>query len=31
MRKVMMLLLGVLAYRRLAKQNHKPDQSTAMG
>ena len=31
MRKFMMLLLGILAYRRLAKQNHKADHSTAMG
>jgi hypothetical protein len=31
MRKLMMLILGILAYRRLAKQNHKIDHSTAMG
>jgi hypothetical protein len=31
MRKLMMLILGILAYRRLAKQNHKTDRSTAMG
>jgi hypothetical protein len=29
-RKIMMLVLGILAYRRLAKQN-KVDHSTAMG
>ena len=31
MRKLMMLILGILAYRRLARQNHKADHSTAMG
>ncbi len=31
MRKFMMLILGILAYRRLAKHNHKTDHSTAMG
>ena len=31
MRKFMMLLLGILAYRHLARQNHKTDHSTAMG
>ncbi len=31
MRKLMMLIFGILAYRRLAKQNHKTDHSTAMG
>jgi hypothetical protein len=31
MRKLVMLVLGILAYRRLAKQNQRPDHSTAMG
>jgi hypothetical protein len=31
MRKFVMLLLGILAYRRLAKQNQPADPSTAMG
>jgi hypothetical protein len=31
MRKFMMLLLGILAYRHLAKQSHRADHSTAMG
>jgi hypothetical protein len=31
MRKFVMLVLGILAYRRLAKQNQRADHSTAMG
>ena len=31
MRKLVMLILGILAYRRLAKQNQPTDHSTAMG
>jgi hypothetical protein len=31
MRKIVMLILGILAYRRLAKQNQPADHRTAMG
>jgi hypothetical protein len=31
MRKLMMFIFGLLAYRRLVKQSRKSDPSTAMG
>jgi hypothetical protein len=31
MRRIMMLVLGVLAYRRLQKSAHRMDHSKAMG
>jgi len=31
MRRLMMMVLGVLAYRQLAKHNHKFDHQKAMG
>jgi hypothetical protein len=31
MRKLMMFIFGLLAYRRLVKQSRKTDPSTAMG
>jgi hypothetical protein len=31
MRRFMMILMGVLAYRTLAKQSHKLDHHKAMG
>ena len=31
MRRLMMMILGVLAYRTLAKQNHRLDHHKAMG
>jgi hypothetical protein len=31
MRKLMMMVLGVLAYRTFAKHNHKFDHQKAMG
>ena len=31
MRRLMMMVLGVLAYRQLAKHSQKFDQSKAMG